>query len=230
MSKKYYAVKVGATPGIYTTWDEAQAQVSGFNGAIFKSFKSLEDAQAFMGNIVATAPVTTPVVEQPTSDAELIAYSDGSFNPATNMVGASSIVMSGSQVIDNLYIVDRIKNDVVGDTRNVGGELVGAINAIRYALVNGFTSIEIFYDYAGVGQWADHTWKAKNHTTREYVAKVDELRKLMNIKFTKVKAHADVEFNELADRIAKFAVDVELSAADQAQLDSLTFTEASDLD
>lgn len=229
MSKKYYAVKVGATPGIYTTWDETQAQVSGFTGAIFKSFKSLEDAQAFMGDIVATAPVTTPVVEQPTSDAELIAYSDGSFNPATNIVGASSIVMSGSQVIDNVYIVDRIENDVVGDTRNVGGELVGAINAIRYALVNGFTSIEIFYDYAGVGQWADHTWKAKNPTTREYVAKVDELRKLMNIKFTKVKAHADVEFNELADRIAKFAVDVELSAADQAQLDSLTFTEAAEL-
>ena len=226
MSKKYYAVKVGATPGIYSTWDETQAQVSGFNGAIFKSFKSLEDAQAFMGEVVSS----TPVVEQPTSDAELIAYSDGSFNPATNMVGASSIVMSGSQVIDNVYIVDRIENDVVGDTRNVGGELVGAINAIRYALVNGFTSIEIFYDYAGVGQWADHTWKAKNHTTREYVAKVDELRKLMNIKFTKVKAHADIEFNELADRIAKFAVDVDLSAADQAQLDSLTFTEASDLD
>lgn len=226
MSKKYYAVKVGATPGIYTTWDETQAQVSGFNGAIFKSFKSLEDAQAFMGDAVST----TPVVKPATSDAELIAYSDGSFNPATNMVGASSIVMSGSQVIDNVYIVDRIENDVVGDTRNVGGELIGAINAIRYALVNGFTSIEIFYDYAGVGQWADHTWKAKNHTTREYVAKVDELRKLMNIKFTKVKAHADVEFNELADRIAKFAVDVDLSAADQTQLASLTFTEAADLD
>ena len=179
MSKKYYAVKVGATPGIYSTWDETQAQVSGFNGAIFKSFKSLEDAQAFM---------TEGVSEQVTSDAELIAYSDGSFNPATNMVGAASIVMSGTQVIDDVYIVDRIKNDTVMDTRNVGGELIGAINAIRYALVNGFTSIEIFYDYAGVGQWADHTWKAKNHTTREYVAKVDELRKLMNKRF-----HDDLE-------------------------------------
>lgn len=226
MSKKYYAVKVGGTPGIYTTWDEAQAQVSGFNGAIFKSFKSLEDAQAFMTEGVST----TPVVEQVTSDAELIAYSDGSFNPATNMVGAASIVMSGTQVIDNVYIVDRIKNDTVMDTRNVGGELIGAINAIRYALANGFTSIEIFYDYAGVGQWADHTWKAKNPTTREYVAKVDELRKLINIKFTKVKAHADVEFNELADRIAKFAIDADLSETDRKQLNQLSFTEASELD
>ncbi len=46
-TKKYYAIKVGRKPGIYTTWDEAKAQVAGFKGAIYKSFPTMEEAQAF---------------------------------------------------------------------------------------------------------------------------------------------------------------------------------------
>ena len=36
--KKYYAVKVGKTPGIYLTWADCSAQVTGYKGAKFKSF------------------------------------------------------------------------------------------------------------------------------------------------------------------------------------------------
>ena len=46
-AKKYYAIKVGRKPGVYSTWDQAKAQVSGFKGAIYKSFPTLEEAQAF---------------------------------------------------------------------------------------------------------------------------------------------------------------------------------------
>ena len=38
MANKYYAVKVGKTPGIYQTWDECKANVDGFSGALYKSF------------------------------------------------------------------------------------------------------------------------------------------------------------------------------------------------
>ena len=50
-AKKYYVVWRGATPGVYTTWDECKAQVSGHDGALYKSFSSLETARkAFSGN------------------------------------------------------------------------------------------------------------------------------------------------------------------------------------
>ena len=39
-SFKYYAVKKGKTLGIYKSWDECKAQVDGFSGAEYKSFKS----------------------------------------------------------------------------------------------------------------------------------------------------------------------------------------------
>jgi ribonuclease HI len=46
--KKYYVVWKGAKPGIYSDWASAQAQIKGFNGALFKSFESsVTAAQAF---------------------------------------------------------------------------------------------------------------------------------------------------------------------------------------
>ena len=35
---KFYAVVIGHTPGIYTTWEECVNQTSGFVGNLFKSF------------------------------------------------------------------------------------------------------------------------------------------------------------------------------------------------
>lgn len=49
---KFYAVKSGRKPGIYRTWNECEKQVKGFQGARFKSFKTLQDAQNFIGTIV----------------------------------------------------------------------------------------------------------------------------------------------------------------------------------
>ncbi|RMZ05587.1 hypothetical protein D0862_04901 [Hortaea werneckii] len=43
-TKKIYAVRHGHKPGIYFQWDEAQAQVEGYVGNRFMSFKRLDDA------------------------------------------------------------------------------------------------------------------------------------------------------------------------------------------
>jgi viroplasmin and RNaseH domain-containing protein len=45
---KYYAVKCGVKPGIYTNWPDCKAQVDGFRGAVFKSFLVEAEAEAFM--------------------------------------------------------------------------------------------------------------------------------------------------------------------------------------
>ncbi|KLT41824.1 hypothetical protein CC85DRAFT_286059 [Cutaneotrichosporon oleaginosum] len=44
----YYAVAVGRTPGIYGTWAECQAQVTGFRAAQFKKFGSQREAEEFV--------------------------------------------------------------------------------------------------------------------------------------------------------------------------------------
>ncbi|OQE26508.1 hypothetical protein PENSTE_c005G04028 [Penicillium steckii] len=45
---KFYAVKKGFAPGVYEGWKDCLAQITGFKGAIFQSFPTFEDANAFL--------------------------------------------------------------------------------------------------------------------------------------------------------------------------------------
>ena len=57
--KKYYAVKVGKTPGIYLTWADCSAQVTGYKGAKYKSFTTIEEAVEFIGDNIKTTKKET---------------------------------------------------------------------------------------------------------------------------------------------------------------------------
>jgi len=48
--KLLYAVRKGFEPGVYRSWAECQRQVSGFSGAVYKSFKTLEEARTFVSS------------------------------------------------------------------------------------------------------------------------------------------------------------------------------------
>lgn len=45
----FYAVAKGRIPGVYKTWAECQAQVTGFGGSIFKKFETKGEAELFIG-------------------------------------------------------------------------------------------------------------------------------------------------------------------------------------
>lgn len=44
-SKKYYAVFNGRKTGIFSTWQECEEQITGFSGALYKSFKTRGEAE-----------------------------------------------------------------------------------------------------------------------------------------------------------------------------------------
>lgn len=225
---KYYAVAAGRQTGIYTTWDAAKEQVLGFPGAKFQSFSTEADAQSFLAEggveeapYVSKQPVAPATADGLSKTAELTIYSDGSFNPATSRVGSSVVIRSGLKTVKDLHLVKTISNKGVDETRNVGGELVGAMTGIDYAIAKGFKSVEIFYDYQGVGSWADGQWRAKTELAQRYSAAVAARRDKIDIKFTKTTAHVGVAYNELADRLAKYACGADLSAKDATMLQSL---------
>ena len=43
--QKYYVVWKGVSPGVYTSWTDCQLQVKGFDGALYKSFDTKEEAE-----------------------------------------------------------------------------------------------------------------------------------------------------------------------------------------
>ena len=74
MAKKFYAVKNGHIPGIYTSWEDCKKQVDGFSGAVFKGFLTQEEAVSFLNG----------TEKSNFSECEAIAYCDGSFNVSDN--------------------------------------------------------------------------------------------------------------------------------------------------
>jgi ribonuclease HI len=61
--KKYYTVKSGRQPVIYTEWfgkSGAEPQVKGFPGAVYKGFPTREHAEEFLGNDAKSNPAKKP--------------------------------------------------------------------------------------------------------------------------------------------------------------------------
>ena len=100
--KKYYAVKVGKTPGIYFTWADCSAQVTGFKGAKFKSFESIEEAENFInGNEVNKEPVKTQEIKKETPTKTRL--STKPLNSLTVLLGTLSILDNTSFILVNLF-------------------------------------------------------------------------------------------------------------------------------
>jgi len=48
-----------------------------------------------------------------------------------------------------------------GGTRNVAGEIQGVLKAMEWSAKNGIKEICLHYDYEGLANWINGTWKAK---------------------------------------------------------------------
>lgn len=51
MKKKFYAVKVGKMVGVYENWEDCKEQVCGYPGAVYRGFKTLEEALSFVNSL-----------------------------------------------------------------------------------------------------------------------------------------------------------------------------------
>ena len=195
MAKKYYAVRKGRETGIFASWDECKASVDGFSGAEYKSFSTIRDAEEYLGIVRGASAVST-------GDA-VSAYVDGSYDAASGRYSGAAIIVDeeGTKEISAAY------DDDQSSLRNVAGEIMGARLAIDYFISKGYKAVVIHHDYEGVGKWGDNLWKANLDMTREYKAYVAEAREKINIKFVKVTAHAGNKYNEMADKLAKNALE-----------------------
>jgi ribonuclease HI len=87
--------------------------------------------------------------------------------------------------------------------RNVTGEMLGAMYAVQCARKSGYSAIEIYYDYSGIECWVTGAWKSKNDLTKKYAQAMRSWGTDIKIGFHKVAAHTNVEYNEVADKLAK---------------------------
>ena len=194
---KFYAVKKGKKTGIFSTWDECKEQVTGFKGAVYKSFKTLSEAEAFLER-------NEEKIENIEEVDGVYAYIDGSFDRINGIYGSGVVIVDGDKKYEYKHAGNR---EDYAQLHNVAGELEAAKFVMWYAVDKKIREITLFYDYQGIEAWATGSWEANLTYTQDYVKFYNKVKERVKVNFVKVKAHTGVELNELVDKLAKEAIE-----------------------
>lgn len=213
MADKYYAVRSGKKPGIYRSWDDCKAQVHGFAGAQYKSFKTPEEAETFMDNGPERVqrssvkslkkPVETPIFEIPADADTAVAYVDGSYNNASKEYSYGMVLFHKRE---ELHFSEMGNDPELALMRNVAGEIKGSEAAMQYAIDHDIKELVIYHDYEGIAKWCLGEWKTNKEGTRAYKEFYDRAKTKVHIQFVKVAGHSGDRYNDLADKLAKQAL------------------------
>lgn len=197
MAKKFYAVRSGKSgKGIYYTWEDCKAQVHGVAGAVYKSFPTLEEAEAFLRGGEAAG------TEEFSPDGA-VAYVDGSYDKETHDFSCGAVLFYQGRQVE---FSQRFTDPELAKMHNVAGEIMGVLTVLRYCQEQGIPAVEIHHDYEGLARWADGSWKATKPGTQSYAAACGAAAKKLRLRFVKVKGHSGDTYNDLADRLARQAL------------------------
>ena len=214
--KKFYAVKQGRKTGMFLTWDDCKKQVMGYPGAIYKSFGTREEAEAYLGvtgvqtdqkdrkaGITRSVPSGNNKSENTENAVEI--YVDGSYHAATKEFSYGMVVLVDGK---EEKFSQKMTDPELAQMRNVAGEIKGSEAAMQYALDHEIPSIIIYHDYQGIASWCNGDWKANKPGTIAYRDFYREASRKIKIQFRKVKGHSNDKYNDMVDQLAKEALGI----------------------
>ncbi len=207
-AKKYYGVKKGKITGVFQNWEDCKKSVDGFPGAEYKGFATYKEVCVYLGITPVIGKVQEVTNVQEVTDVQdagapsrLLTYVDGSYDDSIKKYAFGCVFILPDGRIYTEY--GNGDNPQSLQHRNVTGEMLGAMYAVRTAMMNGYRAVEICYDYEGIEKWVTGAWRSKTELTQKYAASMREWSRSIEITFTKVAAHTNVKYNEMADQLAK---------------------------
>ena len=197
---KIYAIRYNNTGNIVTSWNECLKLLDQYPSAEYKSFYNIDEAKAF----IKYEDFWTKKINNDLNNNYCIAFTDGSYDDYSRQYSYGVLIILSNYKEIELSGVDNNKDYV--SSRNIAGELFGAIRAINWAIVHSYKKIKIYYDYEGIEKWALNKWQAKSKIAKMYISEYKKLINKIDIVFEKVKSHNGNEYNEKADRLARLAL------------------------
>jgi ribonuclease HI len=225
LSKKFYVVWAGRETGVFTDWATTHRHVNAFPGARFKSFPSRPEAdQAFRAGSPPAAgrrPATpasagSPARKTPAAAAVgLQIYCDGACDPNPGRAGSGIAVYRDGKLAQLWY----------GLYNPSGTNNTAELNALHHALLMAETAIaagqtaqilcDSTYAINCISKWATgwelRGWRKAGGEIKNLsiiqAAHAVYVRTESQLQLTHVSAHVGTQGNELADRMAMFAVE-----------------------
>ena len=218
---KFYAVYCGRQPGIYRSWKECQSQVTGYSGAIFKSFKTLKEAKDFLGETEEfKSTASSHIKYSPPSSFNLLkAYVDGSHIKGSNRLGYGILCQYNDQeyALSCHHVTSASLREVLGKSltlshlSNPTMEFIAVTHLLSLVASDEskrFHRLEIYYDYIGSEKWINGSWKPRQtHIQAIYDSAMPHIACLksigVKIDWIHVPAHSGHRENDIADALAK---------------------------
>lgn len=149
----------------------------------------------------ATRTAPPPITHLP---GQVVAYVDGSFDKKVKRYSFGCVLITPDGEIGE-WSGNGDNPDSLA-LRNVTGEMLGAMFAVKWCIKNDYPAVDIRYDYSGIEMWATSRWKTNNPLTQKYAAYMRQNGQRIKISFTKIAAHTGDYYNEMADKLAKKAL------------------------
>lgn len=150
--KKFYVVWKGASTGIFLTWAECKAQVTGFPGARYKAFPTLKEAEAAFR---AGPGLTSPAGPSKKRTSGPVGPVSARFDPNGICVDAACSGNPGPMEYQGMFIRDKKllfhKQFPLG-TNNIG-EFLAIVHALAYLKQRGEPAIPIYSDSRIALKW-----------------------------------------------------------------------------
>jgi len=210
---KFYAIANGHKIGIFNSWEIAKPLVSGYSGAKYKSFKTFQEAQAYLQSneaIQIPNPLYSPNIPKAFISERIVGYTDGSCVKQTGGYGFIAIV--------NQTEIPLSGKVPAYPTTNQVAELYAIYSLIQYLLQNYKNhllqnGLMIYTDSKySIGcltewhyNWSRNNWvnsKGEKVSNKELIQSILNLSTGLDIKYEHVKAHNGDKYNEWADRLA----------------------------
>lgn len=164
--EKWYVVLKGRTPGIYSNWDDAKAQVFGFPGPVYRSFTVKAQAEAAWKNkrlppVENTGANTSD--DKKNSGNRSLPYPSGNFV----VVDAACSGVPGPTEYQGFLMPEKklLFSIKVGWATNNIGEFLGIVHALA-ALYKAGSGLPIYSDSATAISWVSKR-KVKSELKRD---------------------------------------------------------------